>query len=177
MDRRVKAALMFGGSWVVIGATVAFAPPLVPNYSSGPRATGFSGNVPQSTSGAWGEWKSPTTCSRKNGEVASDEQINLWISEALKVMKNQGIPGSREGFWKHINDESGGNPYICNPDDTNADAGTPSKGLIQVIDPTFKENHCEGTSDDTYEPVANLCAGAKYAWKRYGSIDTAPTPY
>lgn len=177
MDRRVKAALMFGGSWVVIGATVAFAPPLVPGYSSGSEATGDSESVPQSTTGAWGEWKSPTTCSRKNGHVASDEQINLWITEAMEFGKKHGVKSTRAGYWKHIKDESGGNPYICNPDDINAINGVPSKGLVQVIGPTFKANHCDGTSNDGYDPVANLCAGALYATRRYGSFDAAPTPY
>lgn len=174
MDRRVKAALMFGGSWVVIGATVAFAPPLVPSYSGD---AGASGDVPQSTTGPWGEWKSPTTCSRSNGHKASDEQINLWITEAMAAGEKHGVKATRAGYWKHIKDESGGNPYICNPDDTNAINGVPSKGLVQVIGPTFKENHCDGTSNDGYDPVANLCAGALYATRRYGSFDAAPTPY
>lgn len=175
MDRRFKAALRFAGSWAVIGTTVAFTQPVTAWDPVQPPSA--SGSVPQSTKGPWGEWKSPTTCSEKNGHPASDEQINLWITEAMKFGEKHGVKATREGYWKHIRDESGGNPYICNSQDINWDAGTPSKGLVQVIVPTFKENHCDGTSDDVYEPVANLCAGALYATRRYGSFDAAPTPY
>lgn len=174
MDRRVKAAGLFAGSWCLIGTSLAFASPGAIGVN--PFA-GAGGNVPQSTTGAWGEWKSPTTCSRTNGRVASDEQINLWITQAMEAGKKHGVKSTRAGYWKHIKDESGGNPYICNPDDINAINGVPSKGLVQVIGPTFRANHCDGTSDDNYDPVANLCAGALYATRRYGSFDAAPTPY
>lgn len=174
--RAVKAAVLFGGSWVLIGASLAWAAPIAA-WDSSETVQGISGSVPQSTTGAWGEWKSPETCSAKNGRVASAEQINTWISSTLVVMKDQGIPGTREGLWRHIKDESGGNPYVCNNWDVNADSGDPSKGLIQVIGTTFRANHCPGTSEDIYDPIANMCAGSHYAWKRYGSIDKAPTPY
>lgn len=108
---------------------------------------------------------------------ASEAQIQDWITEALKVMKNEGIPGSRGGIRRIINNESGGQPNICNDWDINARNGTPSCGLMQVIEPTFKAHHCPGTSWNLKDPVANICAASHYAWKRYRSIDFAPTPY
>ncbi|MDT6953707.1 transglycosylase SLT domain-containing protein [Companilactobacillus alimentarius] len=36
-----------------------------------------------------------------------------------------------------IGNESGGNPHAINLTDNNAKAGTPSKGILQYIDPTF----------------------------------------
>ena len=108
---------------------------------------------------------------------ASEAQLQDWITEALKVMKEQNIPGSRQGIRRIINNESGGQPNICNGWDINAKNGTPSCGLMQVIMPTFKAHHCPGTSWELKDPVANICAASHYAWQRYGSIDFAPTPY
>jgi hypothetical protein len=108
---------------------------------------------------------------------ASEAQIQDWITEALAVMKEQGIPGSRQGIRKIINNESGGKPNICNDWDVNAQNGTPSCGLMQVIMPTFRAHHCPGTSWNLKDPVANICAASHYAWKMYRSIDFAPTPY
>ena len=108
---------------------------------------------------------------------ASEEQLNVWISDALAIMKRQGIPGTRAGIRKIIHNESGGQPNICNNWDINAQNGVASCGLMQVIPPTFKANHCPGTSWNLKDPVANICAASHYAWKRYGSIDSAPTPY
>ncbi|UFS93904.1 transglycosylase SLT domain-containing protein [Nocardia huaxiensis] len=100
-------------------------------------------------------------------------QNNLdgWIKNALYVMNKQGIPGSYDGIFRNIIRESGGNPQAINLYDSNAAAGIPSKGLLQVIDPTFQAYHVEGTSWDIYDPVANIAAACNYAAHRYGSID------
>lgn len=108
---------------------------------------------------------------------ASEQQLNRWIDQALAVMQQQNIPGTREGIWRIMMVESGGNPDICNTSDINAKNGTPSCGLMQVIQPTFDAHHCPGTADRLTDPVANICAASHYAWKRYKSIDHAPTPY
>lgn len=127
---------------------------------------------------AGGEGDGGVTYNNVAGEGrASEAQLQEWITQALAVMKEQGIPGSRAGIRKIINNESGGQPNICNDWDINAQNGTPSCGLMQVIAPTFKAHHCPGTSRDLKDPVANICAASHYAWKRYGSIDRAPTPY
>ncbi|MYT60307.1 transglycosylase SLT domain-containing protein, partial [Streptomyces sp. SID7834] len=55
--------------------------------------------------------------------------------------------------------------------DINAINGVPSKGLLQVIDPTFQAYHVPGTSMDSYDPVANITAACNYAADKYGSID------
>ncbi len=86
-------------------------------------------------------------------------------------MAQHGIPGSYEGIHRNILRESSGNPYAINNWDINAINGTPSKGLLQVIDPTFRAYHVPGTSWDPYDPVANITAACNYAADRYGSID------
>ncbi|MDT0382822.1 transglycosylase SLT domain-containing protein, partial [Streptomyces sp. DSM 42041] len=61
--------------------------------------------------------------------------------------------------------------------DINAINGIPSKGLLQVIPPTFKAYHVKGTSSNIYDPVANITAAANYAADKYGSIDNVNSAY
>ncbi|MGW4248406.1 transglycosylase SLT domain-containing protein, partial [Nocardia sp. NPDC004722] len=103
--------------------------------------------------------------------------LNGWIQNALYVMNQHGIPGSYDGIFRNIQRESGGNPQAINLYDSNAAAGIPSKGLLQVIDPTFQAYHVDGTSWDIYDPVANIAAACNYAAHRYGSIDNVFSAY
>jgi LysM repeat protein len=97
--------------------------------------------------------------------------LDGWIRESLDIMMQKGIPGSYNGIYRNIMRESSGNPLAINNWDSNAAAGTPSKGLLQVIDPTFAAYHVSGTVYDPYDPVANITAACNYAAARYGSID------
>ncbi|MEV6329155.1 LysM peptidoglycan-binding domain-containing protein [Streptomyces sp. NPDC051909] len=99
------------------------------------------------------------------------DNLEGWIRESLDIMAREGIPGSFDGIYRNIMRESSGNPRAINNWDSNALAGTPSKGLLQVIDPTFRAYHVAGTSLDPYDPVANITAACNYAADRYGSID------
>ncbi|GAB2877123.1 hypothetical protein GCM10027074_51570 [Streptomyces deserti] len=103
--------------------------------------------------------------------------LDGWIREALDIMAQKGIPGTYDGIYRNIMRESSGNPLAINNWDSNAAAGTPSKGLLQVIDPTFQAYHVPGTSWDPYDPVANITAACNYAAQRYGSIDNVFGPY
>ncbi|TGB14625.1 LysM peptidoglycan-binding domain-containing protein [Streptomyces sp. MZ04] len=103
--------------------------------------------------------------------------LDGWIKESLDIMAQHGIPGSYEGIHRNILRESSGNPLATNNWDSNAVAGTPSKGLLQVIAPTFDAYHVPGTSTDSFDPVANITAACNYAADRYGSIDNVNGPY
>ncbi|MEV2253244.1 LysM peptidoglycan-binding domain-containing protein [Streptomyces sp. NPDC050147] len=103
--------------------------------------------------------------------------LDGWIKESLDVMAQHGIPGTYEGIHRNVMRESSGNPLAINNWDVNAAAGTPSKGLLQVIAPTFDAYHVPGTSLDSYDPVANITAACNYAADRYGSIDNVNGPY
>ncbi|MEU0727828.1 LysM peptidoglycan-binding domain-containing protein [Streptomyces sp. NPDC006140] len=103
--------------------------------------------------------------------------LDGWIREALDIMAQRGIPGSYDGIYRNIMRESSGNPQAINNWDSNAAKGTPSKGLLQVIDPTFAAYHVPGTPYDPYDPVANITAACNYAADRYGSIDNVFGPY
>ncbi|WP_125264895.1 transglycosylase SLT domain-containing protein [Streptomyces alboflavus] len=108
---------------------------------------------------------------------AYTNDLDGWIKESLDILAQHGIPGSYEGIHRNIMRESSGNPLATNNWDSNAAAGTPSKGLLQVIDPTFAAYRLPGTSADSFDPVANITAACNYAAARYGSIDNVNGPY
>ncbi|WP_371555694.1 transglycosylase SLT domain-containing protein [Streptomyces longwoodensis] len=113
-----------------------------------------------------------TTATTASTTVAGyPNNLDGWIRESLAIMAQKGIPGSYDGIYRNVMRESSGNPNAINLWDSNAVAGTPSKGLLQVIDPTFAAYHVDGTSWDPYDPVANITAACNYAADRYGSID------
>ncbi|MET9121894.1 transglycosylase SLT domain-containing protein [Streptomyces sp. NPDC004528] len=103
--------------------------------------------------------------------------LDGWIKESLDIMAKSGIPGTYNGIYRNVMRESSGNPKAINNWDSNAAAGIPSKGLLQVIDPTFKAYHVPGTSMDPYDPVANITAACNYAAAKYGSIDNVNGAY
>ncbi|AJT62319.1 hypothetical protein T261_0630 [Streptomyces lydicus] len=103
--------------------------------------------------------------------------LDGWINQALDIMKSKGIPGSYEGLHRNIMRESSGNPNAVNGYDVNAANGIPSKGLLQVIQPTFDSYHVAGTANKLTDPVANITAAANYAADRYGSIDNVNSAY
>ncbi|MFD6356176.1 transglycosylase SLT domain-containing protein [Nocardia tengchongensis] len=109
--------------------------------------------------------------------AAAGSDLDGWIREAMAVMAAHGIPGSYDGIHRNIMRESGGDPGAINLYDSNAAAGIPSKGLLQVIDPTFQAYHVDGTSWDIWDPVANITAACNYAAARYGSMDNVDSAY
>ncbi|WP_030601454.1 transglycosylase SLT domain-containing protein [Streptomyces achromogenes] len=105
------------------------------------------------------------------------DNLDGWIRESLAIMAEKKIPGTYNGIYRNIIRESSGNPAAINLWDSNAAKGIPSKGLLQVIDPTFTTYHVAGTSFDIYDPVANITAACNYAAHRYGSIDNVFSAY
>ncbi|MFD8545864.1 transglycosylase SLT domain-containing protein [Streptomyces sp. NPDC059649] len=103
--------------------------------------------------------------------------LDGWIREALDIMHRKHIPGTYEGLHRNIMRESSGNPNAVNDWDINAINGIPSKGLLQVIQPTFDRYHVAGTANKLTDPVANITAAANYAADRYGSIDNVNSAY
>ncbi|MFH8337551.1 transglycosylase SLT domain-containing protein [Streptomyces sp. AM6-12] len=110
-------------------------------------------------------------------KAGSGNNLDGWIKQSLAIMKAKGIPGSYDGLKRNIMRESGGNPNAQNNWDVNAKNGVPSKGLLQVISPTFNAYHVAGTAQNITDPVANITAAANYAAHRYGSIDNVNSAY
>ncbi|MEU9337625.1 transglycosylase SLT domain-containing protein [Streptomyces sp. NPDC048290] len=103
--------------------------------------------------------------------------LDGWIRESLDIMDSKNIPGSYHGLHRNIMRESSGNPNAINNWDINAINGVPSKGLLQVIPPTFAAYHVPGTPKNIYDPVANIVAAANYAADKYGTIDNVNGAY
>ncbi|MER5521773.1 MULTISPECIES: transglycosylase SLT domain-containing protein [unclassified Streptomyces] len=118
-----------------------------------------------------------TTSTASTTLAGYPNNLDGWIRESLAIMAEKHIPGSYNGIYRNVMRESSGNPQAINLWDSNAAAGIPSKGLLQVIDPTFKTYHVDGTSFDIYDPVANITAACNYAAARYGSMDNVHGAY
>ncbi|MBQ1119169.1 transglycosylase SLT domain-containing protein [Streptomyces sp. B15] len=114
---------------------------------------------------------------KKAGGKEYADNLDGWIREARAIMNKHDIPGSYEGIKRNIIRESAGDPNAVNDWDINAKKGTPSKGLLQVIQPTFDRYHVEGTPDQLTDPVANIVAACNYAADRYGSMDNVDSAY
>ncbi|WP_342751482.1 transglycosylase SLT domain-containing protein [Saccharothrix carnea] len=103
-------------------------------------------------------------------------QIEGWIREAIGVLAANGTAideSSVDEIYTIIIKESNGNPNAVNTWDSNAARGTPSKGLMQCIDPTFQSYKIPGY-DDIYAPVDNIIAGVRYTYARYGGFARHP---
>ncbi|MEU8587379.1 transglycosylase SLT domain-containing protein [Streptomyces sp. NPDC048664] len=118
-----------------------------------------------------------TATAQQAAPKASGNSLDGWIRQSLAIMKQHGIPGSYSGIHRNVMRESSGNPMAINNWDVNAQNGIPSKGLLQVIDPTFRTYHVTGTSWNIYDPVANITAACNYAAHRYGSMDNVNSAY
>jgi SLT domain-containing protein len=103
--------------------------------------------------------------------------LDGWIKQSLDILHAHHIPASYNGIYRNIIRESSGNPQAINLWDINAKNGVPSKGLLQVIDPTFRAYHVAGTSWNIYDPVANITAACNYAAAKYGSMDNVHSAY
>ncbi|MEV7977502.1 transglycosylase SLT domain-containing protein [Streptomyces sp. NPDC086519] len=120
---------------------------------------------------------SSTTTAASTTLAGYPNNLDGWIRESLAIMSEKHIPGTYNGIYRNVMRESSGNPRAINLWDSNAAAGIPSKGLLQVIAPTFNTYHVAGTSFDIYDPVANITAACNYAAARYGSIDNVHGAY
>ncbi len=109
--------------------------------------------------------------------MPAHNNLDGWITQALSIMHKHHIPGSFEGIKRNALRESSGNPHAINNWDVNAQKGIPSKGLLQVIPPTFATYHVAGTSKNIYNPVSNIVAACNYAAHRYGSMDNVNSAY
>ena len=138
---------------------------------SGSAGTGGSGGS-GSGSGGYGSSGPPPP----GGGPAPQGQVAEWIRQAIEILKAHGYPVEKmnpNDIWMIIQHESGGNPTAVNNWDSNAARGTPSKGLMQTIDPTFNAHALPGHTN-IYNPVDNIIAGVRYAIDRYGSVSNVP---
>ena len=100
---------------------------------------------------------------------AGVEQWRGLAKQAL-LLTNQFSESNLNALLTQMMHESGGNPNAINNWDINAIRGIPSKGLMQVIDPTFRANAMSGFNTNIYDPLSNMIAAINYTVKRYGSL-------
>jgi Transglycosylase SLT domain len=103
--------------------------------------------------------------------------VQKWAGVALQALKLAGQSAS----WlplllKRMNQESGGNPNIQNNWDSNAKAGVPSQGLMQVIPPTYAAYAGKLFGRGIRDPLANIYASIRYTLARYGTLQAWARP-
>lgn len=101
--------------------------------------------------------------------------VDRWAGVARQalVMTGQYTAANLRRLLYQMKTESGGNPRAINLWDSNARRGTPSKGLMQVIDPTFRRYAMPGYNKNIWDPLSNILASIRYALERYGSLARA----
>ena len=117
--------------------------------------------------------------SEVSGNVAYNVSagVEQWRALAKKALEltNQYSEANLNALLMQMQHESGGNPNAINLWDSNAKAGIPSKGLMQVIDPTFRSNALPGYNTNIYDPLSNMIAAIRYTVGRYGSLNAGWT--
>ena len=98
--------------------------------------------------------------------------VEQWreIAKRALQMTGQYSEANLSRLLMQMQTESGGNPNAINNWDINAINGTPSKGLMQVIDPTFQAYAYPGFDKNIYDPLSNILASIRYTLSRYGSL-------
>ena len=101
--------------------------------------------------------------------------VEQWRTLAIRALQMTGqySEANLERLLYQMQTESGGNPNAVNNWDINAINGTPSKGLMQVIDPTFRAYAMPGYDQNIFDPLSNMLASIRYAVSRYGSLAAA----
>lgn len=118
------------------------------------QASGFSGVMPDAVAGG-----------------KFDGVVERWRPTVLQALAMIGqAPGFADYVLNQIRTESTGDPNAINNWDSNAQRGTPSKGLVQVIDPTFRSYALPPYNQNIWDPLSNILAGIRYAIATYGSI-------
>ena len=129
----------------------------------------------------WAAEKIQNIISGGNGDLDSDSDSNRpafgvqqWRSLVMSALARVGESTSlTDTVLRRMNQESSGDPRAINLWDSNAKAGTPSKGLMQVIDPTFATFRDRALPNDIWNPLANVVASMRYAKATYGSLSAA----
>lgn len=101
--------------------------------------------------------------------------VEQWRTLAIRALQMTGqySEANLQRLLYQMQTESGGNPNAINNWDINAINGTPSKGLMQVIDPTFRAYAMPGYDKNIYDPLSNMLASIRYAVSTYGSLAAA----
>jgi LysM repeat protein len=117
-----------------------------------------------------GSTASAGSTSSSSSTTSYANNLDGWIKQAISILSAHGYSVSYNAIYQTAMNESSGNPNAVNGWDSNAAAGTPSIGLMQVIQPTFNAYALSG-HNDIYNPVDNIIAAVIYAQATYGGLD------
>lgn len=104
--------------------------------------------------------------------TATGSGVDRWRATAKRAlqMTGQWTTANLNALMNQMRTESNGNPKAINLWDINAKNGIPSKGLMQVIDPTFRQYAMKPYNRNIYDPLSNILASIRYTLARYGSL-------
>ena len=113
-----------------------------------------------------------TEFGQSNVSYTASKGVQQWADLAEKALRltNQYSVSNLNALLMQMQHESGGNPNAINLWDSNAKKGIPSKGLMQVIDPTFRSYAMSPYDSNIYDPLSNMVAAIRYTVSRYGSL-------
>lgn len=113
-----------------------------------------------------------TEFGQSNVSYNASKGVQQWADLAEKALRltSQYSVSNLNALLMQMQHESGGNPNAINLWDSNAKKGIPSKGLMQVIDPTFRSYAMSPYDSNIYDPLSNMVAAIRYTVSRYGSL-------
>ena len=112
-----------------------------------------------------------TTNTDSSDNSSYSDDLNGWIEQAQAILAANGYQVSYNAIYETAMNESSGDADAVNGWDSNAAEGTPSEGLMQVIEPTFEAYALPGYNTDILDPVSNIIAAVVYAQDTYGGLD------
>jgi tape measure domain-containing protein len=109
-----------------------------------------------------------------NGYIGNTgDPVERWRPMVRKALAQYGpqygitnMSAWEQKMMTQIRTESAGNPSVFNNYDSNAQAGHPSRGLLQFIPSTFAQHNITG--GDIMDPYAQIAAFIPYVSQRYG---------
>ena len=172
------------GSKSAVAPVQAAPAPVAPATTQAPAASSSSSSDSSSSSSSSDSSSSSSSDSSSSSSSSSDssssssdssssgyaDDLDGWINQAIAILADNGYTVSYNAIYETAMNESSGDPNAENGWDSNAAAGTPSIGLMQVIQPTFDAYALSGY-DDIWNPVDNIIAAAIYAQDTYGGLD------
>lgn len=132
----------------------------------------IAGGAVKSLLGSVKDWFVNKLGSIFSSSSADGGAFDDWWSAAVAIA-GPDYAQYRDAVYTVAQHESGLNPNAVNNWDSNAMAGTPSKGLMQFIQSTFNAYAWPG-HNDWMNPVDQILAFFRYAPARYGSIWNVP---
>ena len=110
--------------------------------------------------------------SSSGGGSYNTSGVEQWrnLAKTALLITGQYTESNLNALLTQMKHESGGNARAINLWDSNAKKGIPSKGLMQVIDPTFRSYAMSPYDSDIYDPLSNMVAAIRYTVSRYGSL-------